>query len=78
MAKRSRKARKTSKSVQPAAPVASVAPVAEAAVADIAEADGNGAGDYIDNYYYVYTDMRTMVIITLIMVVAMFGLTFVI
>ncbi len=77
MAKRSRKVRKTSKSVQPV-PVASVAPVAEAAVEDIARADSNGADDYIDNYHYVYTDMRTMLIITLIMLVAMFGLTFII
>jgi uncharacterized protein (UPF0333 family) len=77
MAKRSRKARKTSKSVQPV-PVASVAPVAEAAVEDIVSVDSNGADDYIDNYHYVYTDMRTMVIITLIMLVAMFGLTFII
>lgn len=85
MAKRSRKARKTSKATQPApvvsvAPVAeaSVAPAAEAAVEDIVRVDGNGADAYIDNYHYVYTDMRTMLVITLIMLVAMFGLTFII
>ena len=80
MAKRSRRARRTSKpskSVRPA-PVVSATPVAKAAVGGIAPAANNGADDYIDNYYYVYTDMRTMIIITLAMVVAMFGLTFII
>ena len=80
MAKRSRKtrkARKPSKSARPAS-VASVAPVAEVAVENVVPAADNGADDYIDNYYYVYTDMRTMVIITLVMIVAMFGLTFII
>ncbi len=80
MAKRSRKTRKTSKSPKSARPasVASVAPVAEVAVENVVPVADNGADDYIDNYYYVYTDMRTMVIITLVMIVAMFGLTFII
>ncbi len=78
MAKRSRKARKALKSAQPAS-AARVASVAEAAVEDVARVNANGADDdYIDNYYYVYTDMRTMLVITLIMIVAMFGLTFII
>ena len=33
--------------------------------------------DYVKDYYYVYNDMRTMLIITILMIAVMVGLTFV-
>jgi len=35
------------------------------------------AVDFVQDYYYVYNDMQTMLIVTLLMVAVMFGLSFV-
>ncbi len=78
MAKRSRKNRKSKRTQTAAASV--TAPVARTAVpagkskkAKIAEK----AVDFVQDYYYVYNDMQTMLIVTLLMVAVMFGLSFV-
>ncbi len=68
MAKRSRKsrkstARKTSRPVQPVAKA--TATVTQAPV------------DFTKEYFYVYDDMRTMLVLTVLMALVMFGLSFV-
>lgn len=73
MAKRSRKSNgKKSRQKQTAVnqPVAEAKPVAKASAAQTTV-------DFVKDYYYVYDDMRTMLILTVLMVLVMFGLSFV-
>ncbi len=72
MAKRSRKSRskKTQQAaVQPRQPKAAVATAKPSAVQTTV--------DFVKDYYYVYDDMRTMLFLTVLMVLVMFGLSFV-
>jgi len=70
MAKRSRKSRKARAQV-PSTPATS-RPVA-------AKNSDNGAAiDFTEDYYYVFTDMRMMLIVTVLMVALMVGLSYVI
>lgn len=68
MAKRSRKSRKstTRASSRPVQPVAK--PAASRVQPTV---------DFAKEYFYVYDDMRTMVILTVLMALVVFGLSFV-
>ncbi len=73
MAKRSRKSRK----MRVSKPVAPIAPVASPQVK--AKNDSNGVEvDFTKDYFYVFTDMRMMLVITILMVGLMVGLSYVI
>lgn len=37
-----------------------------------------GETDFIDEYYYVFTDMRFMIIVTVLMVAVGYGLSFIV
>ena len=75
MAKRSRKTRQT-KSVQ-----SNVTPP-PASTTNGSTTNGSAAGrngvNFANDYYYVYADMRTMFIVTILMVVVVFGLSYII
>lgn len=76
MAKRSRKARKNNTS--PVKPITS-APVAQKTqkVQKTPKARVVKTVDFAQEYVYVYGDMRTIAIVTALMVVAVFALSFV-
>ncbi len=68
MAKRSRKSRKSTTRTS-SRPVQSVAkPAASRTQVTV---------DFAKEYFYVYDDMRTMLILTVLMALVMFGLSFV-
>ncbi len=71
MAKRSRKAR-SKKTQQPA-----VRPRAQAAATTAKPSVAQSTVDFVKDYYYVYDDMRTMLFLTVLMVLVMLGLSFV-
>ncbi len=70
MAKRSRKARKNNTS--PVKPVTNVAVTQKAS-----KTRTEKAVDFAQEYVYVYGDMRTIAIVTALMVVVVFALSFV-
>jgi hypothetical protein len=69
MAKRSRRSKKSS-GVQAVKPVVQT----ERTVNSTTKRDV----DFVSEYHYVYTDMRTMIFITLVMVAVVVGLSYII
>ncbi len=72
MAKKSRKKRSSSKSVKPVETV-----VVSESVAVSATVPTVNEADFTDNYVYVYHDLRTMILITLLMIAVMVALSYV-
>lgn len=73
MAKRSRKTRKV-EITRPAVTQRAV----QAESVDNGSAVAKNGSDFVNDYYYVYTDMRAMAIITTFMVAAGIGLSYLI
>ena len=77
MAKRSRKS-----SGKKSRQKTTAQPQQPASVKPVAKSNGNASAaqttiDFVKDYYYVYDDMRVMLILTVVMVLLMLGLSFV-
>ena len=70
MAKKSRRARRT----QAAKPSITANPVSQGQV--VSNTPARKTVDFTQDYHYVYADVRTLVAITLFMIVVMFGLSY--
>ena len=76
MAKKSRRARRAQKANKPSVkPSITEKPVSQAM--EVSETSSRKIVDFTQDYYYVYTDIRTLLIVTGVMVVVIFGLSYV-
>jgi hypothetical protein len=73
MAKRSRKGRP-----ERAAKQVESAPPAQPAEIALSSAPSPSATDFTEEYHYVYTDVRSLLAVTAIMIILMVGLSFIV
>jgi len=76
MAKRSRRSRRSRATKSPAPETTQQSPSARTTEAASAPSTEEIA-DFVQDYYYVYRDVRTLFMVMLLMIVLMFGLSYV-
>lgn len=70
MAKKSRRRRREKVAKQP--PTGQIAQQVEA----LSSSTAQDVLDFTEDYHYVYTDVRTLLVVTVIMIVLIFGLSY--